>query len=146
MYFNKYYSYKTKEYIYKTVLSEHELFLFKKIVKGYMPEVDYNKILIKRLILANEYKYIDSPNSIGSDVLKEIEQSDKKYYTVELTKDEQEELYEQFFKTVLLMEEYRKSTDDIVEKMFENNQAIADDNAKELNDRLKFLGIKSRYE
>ncbi len=145
MYFNKYYSYKTKEYIHKVILSERELFLFKKVIRGYMPEVDYNKILVKRLNLNEEYRYIDSPNSIGVNTLEEIEKSGLKYYVVELTQDEKDELYEQLFNAVILMEDYRNATDNLVENMYALNLEARDKIQEELQKQMKEMGIKPTY-
>ena len=72
MYFNKYYSYRTEEYIHKIVMSSKDLFLFRKIVYMNMPDVDYGKLLIKKFDVQNELKYINSPNSIGENALKQI--------------------------------------------------------------------------
>ena len=145
MYFNKYYSYKTKGYIYKTILTEDELFMFKHIVKKYMPEVEYNKISIRRLNIENEYKYIKSPNSIGEKVLDEIKRSSLKHYMVELTKEEQEEMYEQFFKASVLIGKHGYFTDEIVKDLLEENEKEKKEVLEELEKHLKSLGLDSIY-
>lgn len=128
MYFNKYYSYKTKEYIHKTILSEYELKVFRKIIREDMPEVDYNKLLIRKFNLENEYKYINSPNSVGIDALKEIEKSGDRYYTVELTDSEFEELFEQNFRCMVRFKEnydiMKDTVDDVLDSLALNIEDV----------------------
>ena len=112
MYFNKYYSYRTEEYIHKIVMSSKDLFLFRKIVYMNMPDVDYGKLLIKKFAIQNELKYINSPNSIGENALKQIIDSEDKYYSLELTDEEYEELFEELFKCLIL---YKGCYDEIIE-------------------------------
>ena len=112
MYFNKYYSYRTEEYIHKIVMSSKDLFLFRKIVYMNMPDVDYGKLLIKKFDVQNELKYINSPNSIGEHALKQIIDSEDKYYSLELTDEEYEELFEELFKCLIL---YKGCYDEIIE-------------------------------
>ena len=112
MYFNKYYSYRTEEYIHKIVMSSKDLFLFRKIVYMNMPDVDYGKLLIKKFDIQNELKYINSPNSIGENALKQIIDSEDKYYSLELTDEEYEELFEELFKCLIL---YKGCYDEIIE-------------------------------
>ena len=112
MYFNKYYSYRTEEYIHKIVMSSKDLFLFRKIVYMNMPDVDYGKLLIKKFDVQNELKYINSPNSIGENALKQIIDSEDKYYSLELTDEEYEELFEELFKCLIL---YKGCYDEIIE-------------------------------
>ena len=112
MYFNKYYSYRTEEYIHKIVMSSKDLFLFRKIVYVNMPDVDYGKLLIKKFDIQNELKYVNSPNSIGENALKQIIDSEDKYYSLELTDEEYEELFEELFKCLIL---YKGCYDEIIE-------------------------------
>ena len=112
MYFNKYYSYRTEEYIHKIVMSSKDLFLFRKIVYVNMPDVDYGKLLIKKFDVQNELKYINSPNSIGENALKQIIDSEDKYYSLELTDEEYEELFEELFKCLIL---YKGCYDELIE-------------------------------
>ena len=77
-----------------------------------MPDVDYGKLLIKKFDVQNELKYINSPNSIGENALKQIIDSEDKYYSLELTDEEYEELFEELFKCLIL---YKGCYDEIIE-------------------------------
>ncbi len=97
MYNTKYYSFKDKKYIYKTIFSQNELKTFKEVLNDYT-DVEYSKLYVKPLDIKEEYKYSSSPNSIGFDAIKEIEESGDKYYVIELVQEEMEEMYGELFK------------------------------------------------
>ena len=97
MYNTKYYSFKDKKHIYKTILSQNELKVFKEALELYT-DVDYSKLLVKPLDIKDEYKFSSSPNSIGMEAIKEIENSGQKHYIIELMQDEMEEMYGELFK------------------------------------------------
>ncbi len=101
MYNTKYYSFKDKKYVYKTILTQSELKFLKKALSLYT-EVDYGKLFVKPLDINQEYKFSSSPNSIGLDAIKKIEKSKQKHYVIELLQEEMEEMYHELFKAVIL--------------------------------------------
>lgn len=103
MYNTKYYSFKDKKYIYKTILTQSELKFLKKALSLYT-KVDYGKLFVKPLDINQEYKFSSSPNSIGLDAIKKIEKSKQKHYVIELLQEEMEEMYHELFKAVILLQ------------------------------------------
>lgn len=97
MFFGKYYSFKDKENIYKIVLSLFELKILKGIIEERMTDIDYNKLYVKRFDAEAEYKFKDSPNFIGEEVLDVVKKSPDPYYVFEVNASELFELFERFF-------------------------------------------------
>ena len=136
MYFTKFFNNTKKEYIYKIIICEQKIRVLKQLINEDMLDITYEDLNVRRFKIEEEQKFKKSKNYIGDDVINKIQESNDKYYIMELTQKQFENIFVQsidyliFYKTKfekclenftesrntmkLMQKDYKKITEDLI--------------------------------